>query len=77
MWFDERLRASPPARFRAFLAVMFVYMLHSLREYFNGRHVYRMSIDRMIGVDQAMSDPNSFGASIPLMRFAVCHSVPD
>jgi O-antigen ligase len=47
-----------------FLAVMFVYMLHSLREYFNGRHVYRMSIDRMIGVDQAMSDPNSFGASI-------------
>jgi O-antigen ligase len=47
-----------------FLAVMAVYMLHSLREYFAGRHVYRMSIKRLIGVDESMGDPNSFGATI-------------
>jgi O-antigen ligase len=47
-----------------FLAVMMVYMLHSLREYVAGRHVYRMSIKRLIGVDESMGDPNSFGATI-------------
>ncbi len=47
-----------------FLAVMAVYMLHSLREYIGGRHVYRMSIKRLIGVDESMGDPNSFGATI-------------
>jgi O-antigen ligase len=47
-----------------FLAVMAVYMLHSLREFVGGRHVYRMSIMRLIGVDQSMGDPNSFGATI-------------
>jgi O-antigen ligase len=46
------------------LAVMALYMLHSLREYVNGRHVYRMSIPRLIGVDVAMGDPNSFGATV-------------
>jgi hypothetical protein len=48
----------------AFLAVMALYMSHSLREYFAGRHTYRMGIARMIGVDTSMGDPNSFGASI-------------
>jgi O-antigen ligase len=47
-----------------FLGVLAVYMLHSLWEYHNGRSVYRMGIYRMIGVDQAMGDPNSFGATI-------------
>lgn len=47
-----------------FLGVMAVYMLHSLREYVNGRHVYRMGIPRLIGVDVTQGDPNSFGASI-------------
>lgn len=48
----------------AFLVVMFMYMSHSLWEYANGRHEYRMSIVRMIGVDRTLGDPNSFGASI-------------
>src|SRR5262245_34369667 len=48
----------------AFLAVMFLYMLHSLREYIGGRYTYRMGISRMIGVDSTAGDPNSFGASI-------------
>jgi O-antigen ligase len=48
----------------AFLAVMFIYMLHSLREFHNGRAYFRMGIERMIGVDESMGDPNSFGATI-------------
>jgi hypothetical protein len=48
----------------AFLAIMFIYMLHSLREYACGRFTFRMSIARMIGVDKSLGDPNSFGASI-------------
>jgi O-antigen ligase len=47
-----------------FLAVMGLYLLHSLREYLGGRHTYRMGIARMIGVDTTLGDPNSFGASI-------------
>jgi hypothetical protein len=47
-----------------FLAVMALYMLHSLREYLGGRYAFRMGIARMIGVDKAMGDPNTFGASI-------------
>jgi hypothetical protein len=47
-----------------FLAVMGLYLLHSLREYMGGRHTYRMGISRMIGVDSTLGDPNSFGASI-------------
>lgn len=47
-----------------FLAVMTLYLLHSLREYLGGRYTYRMGIARMIGVDQSLGDPNSFGASI-------------
>jgi O-antigen ligase len=47
-----------------FLVVMGLYLLHSFREYLGGRHTYRMGIARMIGVDQTLGDPNSFGASI-------------
>jgi O-antigen ligase len=48
----------------AFLVVMAAYMLHSLREYAGGRHVYRMGIARLVGVDTTQGDPNSFGASV-------------
>ncbi|MCS6866594.1 MAG: O-antigen ligase family protein [Gemmataceae bacterium] len=47
-----------------FIAVMSLYLLHSLREYWGGRHTYRMGIARMMGVDTTLGDPNSFGASI-------------
>ncbi|MEN6457928.1 MAG: O-antigen ligase family protein [Thermoguttaceae bacterium] len=47
-----------------FMAVMGLYMLHSLREYLCGRHVYRMGIARMVGVDKTYGDPNTFSASI-------------
>ncbi len=47
-----------------FLVVMGLYLMHSFREYLNGRHTYRMGIARMIGVDSTLGDPNSFGASI-------------
>jgi O-antigen ligase len=47
-----------------FLAVMFVYMSHSLWEYLHGRYHFRMGIPRLIGVDQTMGDPNSFGATL-------------
>lgn len=47
-----------------FLAVMAIYMLHSLKEYVGGRYTFRMGIARMLGVDTSMGDPNSFGASI-------------
>lgn len=48
----------------ALLAVMTVYLLHSLREYLGGRHTFRMGISRMLGVDKTYGDPNTFGASI-------------
>jgi hypothetical protein len=47
-----------------FVAVMALYMSHSLREFIAGHHAFRMDVVRMIGVDESMSDPNSFGASI-------------
>lgn len=47
-----------------FVAVMGIYLTHSLREYIGGRHTYRMGIARMIGVDSTLGDPNSFGAGI-------------
>jgi hypothetical protein len=47
-----------------FLFVMAVYMAHSFREFLGGRHTYRMSIVRMLGVDSSLGDPNSFGGSI-------------
>lgn len=51
---------------KAFVFSMMFYMLHSLWEYHNGRHVWRMGIARMIGVDHTHSDPNAFGASVVL-----------
>lgn len=51
---------------QVFLVAMFVYMSHSLWEYTNGRHEWRMGISRMVGVDQTFSDPNAFGASVVL-----------
>lgn len=47
-----------------FLIVMTLYMLHSLWEFRNGRHTFRMGIPRLIGIDTTLGDPNSFGASI-------------
>lgn len=47
-----------------FLVVMGLNMLHSVWEYKNGRHTYRMGIARLVGVDTTLGDPNSFGASI-------------
>src|SRR5262249_21378381 len=55
-----------------FLVVMALYMTHSVWEYRNGRHVFRMGIVRLVGVDSSLGDPNSFGNSIvyalPLVR---------
>lgn len=48
----------------AFLVCTALYMAHSLREYGNGRYVYRMGTARMIGVDTTLGDPNSFAASL-------------
>jgi O-antigen ligase len=47
-----------------YVAVVGLYMLHSLWEYKNGRHTYRMGIARMVGVDSNYNDPNTFGATI-------------
>jgi O-antigen ligase len=51
---------------KACIWVMFIYLAHSSWEYHNGRHVWRMEISRMIGVDQFASDPNTFSGSIAL-----------
>ena len=48
----------------AFLVAFFLYMLHSYREFLNGRHMYSMGTVRMIGVDSTLGHPNSFGASV-------------
>jgi hypothetical protein len=48
----------------ALLVIMTIYLAHSLREYASGRHVFRMGIERMVGVDTSMGDPNSFGATV-------------
>src|SRR5262245_50720939 len=45
---------------RAFLVVMFIYMAHSLWEFRNGRHEFRMQIVRLIGIDNTLGDANSF-----------------
>lgn len=51
---------------KAYVFSMFFYMFHSLWEFNNGKHVWRMGIVRMVGVGETMSDPNAFGASIVL-----------
>ena len=48
----------------AFLVVMALYVGHSYREFLCGRHRYAMGVARMVGVDAAMNDPNTFGATI-------------
>lgn len=57
----------------AFIGVLALYMLHSLWEYRNGRHTYRMGISRLIGVDLSLGDPNTFGATLvyalPFVRY--------
>lgn len=47
-----------------FVVVTGLYELHSLREYVSGRGVYRMGTWRMIGIDETMSDPNTFSATV-------------
>jgi O-antigen ligase len=51
---------------KVYVFSMFIYMLHSLWEFNNGRYVWRMGIVRMVGVGETMSDPNAFGASVVL-----------
>lgn len=51
---------------KVYILSMLFYMLHSLWEYHNGRHFYRMGITRMIGVDESANDPNAFAGSIVL-----------
>jgi len=48
----------------AFVVIMGLYELHSLREFFCGRGVSRMGIWRMVGVGLSFSDPNSFAATV-------------
>ena len=48
----------------AFVAVMGLYELHSLREYLCGRGHYAGDTWRMVGVDDILGDPNSFAASV-------------
>ncbi len=49
----------------AFLVVTGIYVGKSLWEFLlHGRHVYRMGIRRLIGIDQTYSDPNTFAATI-------------
>lgn len=49
---------------KAFVFSMIIYMLHSLWEYHNGRHFFRMGIHRMLGVGVTYADPNAFSASV-------------
>lgn len=46
-----------------------IYMTHSLWEFHNGRHQFRMGIPRMVGVGEAMNDPNTFASSILYVLF--------
>lgn len=58
---------------KAYVITMMLYAVHSLWEYHNGRHEWRMGISRMVGVDVTFGDPNAFGASIVLsLPFAYC-----
>ncbi len=47
-----------------YIAAVGLYMTHSLWEYRNGRHVFRMGTARMIGVDLTYSDANTFAATL-------------
>jgi O-antigen ligase len=50
----------------AYLVANGLYMAHSILEFFNGRHEYRMGIVRMVGVDATFRDPNSFASTLLL-----------
>jgi O-antigen ligase len=50
----------------AFLAVTALYMLHSAYEFHCGRHVSRMGISRMVGIDGTNGDPNAFAMTVVL-----------
>jgi hypothetical protein len=48
----------------AYLAVMTLYMMHSLYSFAGGRYHHRMGIMRLIGVDTTFGDPNAFGSCV-------------
>jgi O-antigen ligase len=50
----------------AYLASVGLYMAHSIVEFGNGRHEFRMGIVRMVGVDITFRDPNSFASTLLL-----------
>jgi O-antigen ligase len=47
-----------------FLLAVGLYACHSLREYFNGKYVWRMGTSRMVGVDTTSGDPNTFAGTL-------------
>lgn len=48
-----------------FIAVNGIYIGKSLWEFFvHGRHIYRMGLRRLIGIDQTYNDPNTFAATV-------------
>jgi hypothetical protein len=47
-----------------YLAAVGLYMAHSFVEFLHGRHVFRMGIRRLIGVDSTYNDPNTFSATL-------------
>jgi O-antigen ligase len=47
-----------------YLAAVGLYMAHSFAEFIHGRHVFRMGIRRLIGVDATYNDPNTFSATL-------------
>jgi O-antigen ligase len=47
-----------------YLAAVGLYMAHSFAEFLHGRHVFRMGIRRLIGVDATYNDPNTFSATL-------------
>ena len=47
-----------------FIGAVGLYMSHSMLEYCNGRHEWRMGISRMIGVDLTHNNPNAFAATL-------------
>jgi O-antigen ligase len=50
----------------AYLVAVGLYMAHSIVEFGNGRHEFRMGIVRMVGVDVTFRDPNSFASTLLL-----------
>ena len=59
-----RTRAELEWSLLGYIGVLFVYEFYSLIEYGNGKHMYRMGIIRMVGVDGLYNDPNAFAATI-------------